>query len=72
MTVVQMMEKIKTKLSDKNFAGTEGKLAVQVGEQLTVFFPPTWGSGLPSRLAFATLKQRWIGTFYPAAASTLD
>lgn len=30
MTVVQMMEKIKTKLSDKNFAGTEGKLAVQV------------------------------------------
>lgn len=49
-----------------------GKLAVQVGEQLTVFFPPTWGSGLPSRLAFATLKQRWIGTFYPAAASTLD
>lgn len=30
MTVVQMTEKIKTKLSDKNFTGMEGKLAVQV------------------------------------------
>ena len=30
MTVEQIMEKVYTKLSDKDFSGTEGKLAVQV------------------------------------------
>lgn len=30
MTVEQIMEKIHAKLSNKNFSGTEGKLAVQV------------------------------------------
>jgi hypothetical protein len=42
-----------------------GRLAIQVGEQLNPFFPADWPQGLPSRLAFAKLKQRWIATFYP-------
>lgn len=45
-----------------------GRLAIQVGEQLNLFLPTDWPQGLPSRLAFATLKQRWITTFYPSGA----
>ncbi len=45
------------------------RLAVQVGEQLNLFFPADWPRGLPSRVAFAKLKQRWIATFYPAVAA---
>lgn len=44
-----------------------GRLAIQVGEQLSLFFPADWDKGLPSRLAFAKLKHRWIATFYPHA-----
>ncbi|WP_396604730.1 hypothetical protein ACFLEY_19205 [Bradyrhizobium sp. YCK136] len=43
-----------------------GRLAVQVGEQLDRFFPTDWG--IPSRIAFAKLKQNWINSFYPTAA----
>ncbi|MGE0009090.1 MAG: hypothetical protein AB7S92_26375 [Parvibaculaceae bacterium] len=43
-----------------------GRLAIQVGEQLNLFFPADWPQGLPSRLAFAKVKQRWIATFYPS------
>lgn len=46
-----------------------GRLAVQVGEQLDRFFPPSWEQCMPSRVAFAKLKQNWMGTFYPTAAS---
>jgi hypothetical protein len=46
-----------------------GRLAIQVGEQLNLFFPADWRQGLPSRLAFAKLKQEWIATFYPGPAS---
>lgn len=42
------------------------RLAIQVGEQLNLFFPADWPQGLPSRLAFAKLKQRWIAAFYPS------
>ncbi len=45
-----------------------GKLAVQVGEQLNLFFPADWPQAFANRLAFAKLKQRWIATFYPSAA----
>ena len=45
-----------------------GRLAIQVGEQLNLFFPADWSQGLPSRLAFAKLKQRWIATFYPSSS----
>ena len=44
-----------------------GRLAIQVGEQLDAFFPTDWQQGLATRLAFAKLKQTWIGTFYPTA-----
>jgi hypothetical protein len=44
-----------------------GKLAVQVGEQLNLFFPANWDEAIPSRLAFAKLKQRWMAAFYPPA-----
>lgn len=44
-----------------------GRLAVQVGEQLDLFFPDDWPKSLASRLAFAKLKQRWIANFYPRA-----
>lgn len=47
-----------------------GRLAIQVGEQLNRFFPPDWPLGLPSRLTFAKLKQRWISTFYPSLVRT--
>ncbi|MGJ5135700.1 hypothetical protein [Bradyrhizobium oligotrophicum] len=47
-----------------------GRLAVQVGEKLDQFFPANWDQGLPSRLAFAQLKQTWIMTFYARAASS--
>jgi hypothetical protein len=46
-----------------------GRLAVQVGEQLNRFLPTNWDEGLPSRVAFAQLKQRWMDTFYSTAAS---
>ena len=44
-----------------------GRLAVQVGEQLDRFFSADWG--IPSRVAFAHLKQGWLNRFYPTAAS---
>jgi hypothetical protein len=47
-----------------------GRLAVQVGEQLNLFFPDNWDEAIPSRLAFARLKQRWMATFYPTAPSS--
>jgi hypothetical protein len=46
-----------------------GRLAVQVGEQLNRSFPANWEQGMPSRVAFVQLKQNWIDTFYPTAAS---
>lgn len=42
-----------------------GRLAVQVGEQLSLFFPADWHRAVPNRLAFAQLKQRWMSTHYP-------
>jgi hypothetical protein len=42
------------------------RMAIQVGEQLNLFFPADWQGALPSRLAFAKLKQRWIARFYPS------
>jgi hypothetical protein len=45
-----------------------GRLAIQVGEQLNLFFPADWPQGLPSRLVFAKLKQRWIAAFYPSSS----
>jgi hypothetical protein len=45
-----------------------GRLAIQVGEKLDLFFPADWPQSLPSRLAFAKLKQRWLATFYPGQA----
>jgi hypothetical protein len=47
-----------------------GRLAIQVGEKLNLFFPPDWSPGIPSRLTFAKLKQRWIASFYPIAPSS--
>ena len=44
-----------------------GRLGVQVGEQLDRFFPEDWG--MPSRVAFARLKQNWMGRFYPTPPS---
>jgi len=49
-----------------------GRLAIQVGEQLNLFFPADWPQSLPNRLAFAKLKQRWIATFYPTAKPAAD
>jgi hypothetical protein len=46
-----------------------GRLAIQVGEKLDLFFPAEWLPAFPSRLAFARLKKRWIATFYPGAAA---
>jgi hypothetical protein len=46
-----------------------GRLAVQAGEQLNLFFPAEWTECLPSRLAFAKLKQSWIATFYVTATT---
>ncbi|MDX8495324.1 hypothetical protein RFN29_27580 [Mesorhizobium sp. VK22B] len=46
-----------------------GRLAVQVGEQLNLFFPADWSQSLPSRRAFARLKQCWMATFYPFPAA---
>jgi hypothetical protein len=42
------------------------RMAIQVGEQLNLFFPADWQGALPSRLTFAKLKQRWIARFYPS------
>lgn len=42
-----------------------GRLAIQVGEQLSEFFPPEWETG---RLAVsAHIRETWISTFYPSA-----
>ncbi|MGZ8138186.1 hypothetical protein [Bordetella bronchiseptica] len=40
-----------------------GQLALQVGEQLDHFFPSDSSHGLPSRLAFASLKEYWLSNF---------
>jgi hypothetical protein len=42
-----------------------GRLAVQLGETLSAFFPAEWPFGFASRVAFDDTKQRWITTFYP-------
>ena len=43
-----------------------GRLAIQAGEIINAFtFPMTGTTVLPTRLAFAEVKQAWIGTFYP-------
>lgn len=47
-----------------------GRLAVQAGEKLNHFFPDGWRPGLPSRLAFAQHKQRWMDTFYPGLGAS--
>lgn len=43
-----------------------GKLAIQVGEQISLFFPTNDSHGFSSRIAFAKIKQHWISVFYPA------
>lgn len=45
-----------------------GRLAIQVGEILDQFFPKTWNDALPTRVAFAEVKQEWIETFYAEPA----
>ena len=45
-----------------------GRLAIQVSEQFNRYFPADLEHGLSSRIAFAKLKQNWIGTFYPTEA----
>lgn len=42
-----------------------GRLAVQVGEQISAAISPDWPPALASRFAFAQLKRDWISTFYP-------
>lgn len=42
-----------------------GRLAVQVGQHLGVFFPKGCQVGLDARIAFLETAQRWIATFYP-------
>lgn len=43
----------------------KGKLAVQAGELLDVFFPADWVPAAEPRGAFARTKQRWVATFFP-------
>lgn len=45
-----------------------GRLAVQVGEHLEAFLPHSDGRAFDLRFAFATVKARWISTFYPRSA----
>jgi hypothetical protein len=42
-----------------------GRLAIQVGEQLNLFFPKDWEKAVAARLAFAQVKKRWLDEFYP-------
>ena len=46
-----------------------GRLAIRVGETLSLFFSADLSIEIPSRLAFAKLKQQWIATFYPLAST---
>lgn len=41
-----------------------GRLAVQVGEQIDRFLPDPKGAALPLRHGFASVKARWLATFY--------
>ena len=41
-----------------------GKLAVQAGQHLTVFFPQNWKPGEATNAAFVALTQHWLETFY--------
>lgn len=41
-----------------------GRLAVQIGNHLVAFFPTEWREGLPARMVFAKLHQRWFRVFY--------
>lgn len=47
-----------------------GRLAIQVGEQINLFFPEDRSHGVKSRTAFFNLKLRWINTFYSAPEKT--
>lgn len=44
-----------------------GRLAIQVGQNLPMFFPPDWKPSLGPRLAFIAVCKRWLATFYPNA-----
>jgi hypothetical protein len=41
-----------------------GRLAIQVGNLLSLFFPHGWSVGLPSRIAFSDAHKVWMKTFY--------
>lgn len=43
-----------------------GRLAVQVGEGLDVFFPETWADVLPAREDCARGRLEWFAAFYPS------
>ena len=47
-----------------------GHLAIQAGEIIPDFYPNNWLIGLPTRLSFAAIKNRWITTFYSGAISS--
>jgi hypothetical protein len=44
--------------------GEMGYLAVQVGENLDLFFPADWDRSVSPQLVFAECKQRWMTAFY--------
>jgi hypothetical protein len=43
-----------------------------LASKLNLFFPADRQRAFPSRLAFAKLKQRWVGTFYPGATAPAE
>ena len=41
-----------------------GRLAIQVGEQIDGFMPDPNGAAMPLRYGFASVRARWLATFY--------
>ena len=44
-----------------------GRLAVQAGQHLIVFFPADWQQVVTPRLGFSEATRNWLVTFYPEA-----
>jgi hypothetical protein len=42
-----------------------GRIAVQVGQHISAFFPNDWTPAFGPRLAFVEITKKWLATFYP-------
>jgi hypothetical protein len=47
-----------------------GRLAIQVGEVIDLFFPNSWQKADASRESFVSVKRKWLSIFYPKPSAS--